>query len=341
MFAFAWPYVFGALPLPLLVALFTPRVRHTPGALLRIPFLSAVPSTRSPARGRRLPAALALLAWCCLVAAAARPQFIGDPVRLPLSGRDLLLAVDISGSMRYEDMVLNGLQSTRLQVVKSVAGNFIERRQGDRLGLILFGSQAYLQAPLTFDRTTVSILLHEAEIGLAGKETAIGDAIGLAVKRLRNDSPGNNRVLVLLTDGANNAGAVEPLRAAALAAQQGLRIYTIGVGAEEMIVRGTFGQNRVNPSADLDERMLTDIAAGTGGHYFRARDTEELVQIYALLDELEPAAVAEDRFRPVKDLYYWPLALALAASVLLAALALRRYAANASAPAAGAAAPQI
>ena len=197
-----------------------------------------------------------------------------------------------------------------------VGGEFIQRRVGDRLGLILFGRQAYLQTPLTFDRETVRTLLHEAVIGLAGKETAIGDAIGLAVKRLQ-DNDINSRVLILLTDGANTAGEVEPIKAAELAAQHGLKIYTIGIGADEMVVSSFFGKQRVNPSADLDEKTLTAIAEKTGGRYFRARDTQQLEQIYHLLDKLEPLEKEAQTFRPTAALYAWPLGLALLLASLL------------------------
>ena len=172
-------------------------------------------------------------------------------------------------------------------MVKFVVSEFVERRVNDRLGLVLFGSQAYLQAPLTFDRATVRTLLDEAVIGLAGKETAIGDAIGLAIRTL--DDAGideGRRVLILLTDGANTAGAVEPLKAAEVAVQRGMVIYTVGVGADALTVRSMFGLRQINPSADLDEETLTAIADMTGGAYFRARDTEELAEIYALLDAL-------------------------------------------------------
>jgi len=186
------------------------------------------------------------------------------------------------------------------------------------LGLILFGSQAYLQTPLTFDRLTVSNLLYEAAIGLAGKETAIGDAIGLAIKRLRDQSE-EDRVLILLTDGANTAGSVDPKKAADLAAQEKVRVYTIGVGADDMLIPSLFGARRVNPSTELDEETLQTIADKTGGRYFRARDTESLNEIYRLLDQLEPVAMDEDTLRPVKELYAWPLAAALLLSVWLAA----------------------
>lgn len=324
MIEFAWPLVLLALPLPLLVVMLAPRAPERHPAALKIPFFNAVQNTDSARQNRRLRLLLSILAWLLLSIAAARPQWIGEALLLPVSGRDLLLAVDISGSMRTQDMLLNNTQVDRLSVVQVVAGDFIERRKHDRVGLILFGSRAYLQTPLTFDRTTVQILLDEAEIGLAGKETAIGDAIGLAVKRLREQPENSSRILILLTDGANNAGEIEPTRATRLAVQQGVRIYTIGIGADEMEVRGAFGSNRVNPSADLDETMLREIAAATGGRYFRARDTESLNTIYQLLDELEPVEVDQEIYRPVKELYYWPLAAALLMTFLLVLITVHR-----------------
>src|SRR5690606_4036471 len=198
---------------------------------------------------------------------------------------------------------------------------FIARRVGDRVGLILFGREAYLQTPLTFDRQTVQTLLDEAVIGLAGKETAIGDAIGLAIRTL--DDAGvesGRRVLVLLTDGANTAGEVEPLKAADLAAQRNMVIHTIGMGADALTVRSLFGLRQINPSADLDEATLTAIAERTGGRYFRARDTQELAAAYDVIDQLEPAESDAAGFRPVKELFYWPLGLALAIALGAAAM---------------------
>lgn len=318
MFEIAWPWVVLVVPLPLLIRLALPAADRSIGLALRFPFFGALAgrqeSTRSAGRWKLL---LALLGWLALVAAAVRPQWIGDPISIPVTGRDLMMAVDISGSMETEDMVLAGQAVTRLQVVKSVAGDFMERRHGDRIGLILFGRRAYLQTPLTFDRETTRILLEESAIGLAGKETAIGDAIGLAVKRLR-ENPEQNRVLILLTDGANTAGAVEPIKAADLAVSEGLKIYTIGVGADELMVRSLFGNRRINPSADLDEKTLTAIAQKTGGRYFRARDTSGLVEIYELLDQLEPMAEEEEVVRPPHDLFIWPLMLAIAFSTVIA-----------------------
>jgi Ca-activated chloride channel family protein len=204
----------------------------------------------------------------------------------------------------------------RLTATKAVAGEFIERRVGDRLGLILFGDTAYLQAPLTFDRKTVRTLLDESVIGLAGDKTAIGDAIGLGVKRLR-DNPEGQRILILLSDGANTAGTVAPLQAAGLAAQAGLKVYTIGIGADEMVIRDLLGSRKVNPSQDLDEPTMRGIAEQTGGRYFRARDVKELEQIYRMLDELEPIERDKRYYRPRTELYPWPLGAALALSFVL------------------------
>jgi Ca-activated chloride channel family protein len=250
--------------------------------------------------------------------AAVRPQWLGEPVPLPQAGRNLVLAIDVSGSMETPDLALDGSQAPRLDVVKQVAGDFIENRGGDRVGLILFGTQAYLQAPLTFDHVTLRHFLEEAVIGVAGRETAIGDAIGLAVKRLR-EAPGGEAVLVLLTDGQNTAGVVSPRQAAKLAAQTGLRIHTIGIGAEQMQVRGLLGMRRVNPSADLDETTLRAIAEATGGRYFRARNRDDLMEVYSRLDELEPVTGDSHAVRPVTELYPWPLGFALLLSLLLAA----------------------
>jgi len=276
---------------------------------LKVPWYQVVVGSKAGWMKRPMLALAAALVWILLVAAAARPQWIGEIDSMPITGRDLLLAVDISGSMDTQDMVWENRAVNRLVVVKNVAGEFIQRRRGDRVGLVLFGSRAYLQTPLTFDTETTAALLDESEIGLAGRETAIGDAIGLAVKRLRQDAA-SERVLILLTDGANTSGEVQPLQAAEFAAREGLTVYTVGVGADEMMVQDFFGSRVVNPSADLDEDTLREIAERTGGVYFRARDAEGLAEIYRLLDKLEPVESDEESVRPVDELFYWPLGLA-------------------------------
>ncbi len=323
MIEWLWPWAFALLPVPLLIRLLWQPVQRQQAALT-VPSIStfrAEEASRAGMAGSRLPWRVLLLwlVWLALVCAAARPQWTGEPVTLPTSGRDLMLAVDISGSMGTEDLQLGGQLVNRLTVVKNVVRDFVARRQGDRVGLILFGTNAYVQAPLTFDLPTVNQLLVEAPVGIAGGKTAIGDAIGLAVKRLRQ-RPAGDRVLILLTDGANNVGEVAPVKAAELAAQEGIRIYTIGVGADEMrlpSIFGSFGSRVVNPSAELDEGTLTAIAGATGGKYYRAQNTAKLIEIYDIIDALEPIEQEAETYRPIAALYYWPLTAAWLAFLVL------------------------
>jgi len=325
-----WPWLSLLAPLPwLLRRLLPPAARRQPA--LRAPFFEdwrELEATQrgSMARGSLLPGALLWLAWLLLLAAAARPTWVGEPVELPRSGRDLMLAIDISGSMRIEDMQVGERLLPRIAVVRELGSSFIERRRGDRIGLILFGSKAYVQSPLSFDTRTVGRFLAEAQIGFAGTETAIGDAIGLAVKRLR-ERPAQSRVLILLTDGQDTASAVPPREAAQVAADLGIRIHTIGVGADALTLPGLFGSSfgarQINPAAELDEATLQKIAQLTGGRYFRARDPRELAGIYQLLDELEPVEQARAVYRPRRALGYIPLLLALCATFALALWAAR------------------
>jgi Ca-activated chloride channel family protein len=312
MIQLVWPWLILALPLPWLIRRLLPPLSPAEQAAMKVPFLDdfSTGSMRAVLQPQKWPLRLAILAWLLLVIAGMRPQWLGEPIEQTISGRDLMLAIDLSGSMEVEDFVINKRQVDRLTAAKWVAGDFIERRVGDRMGLILFGTQAYLQTPLTFDRKTVKTLLDEAFINMAGENTAIGDAIGLAIKRLKNH-PADSRVLILMTDGANTAGEVSPLKAAELAADNHLKIYTIGIGADEMLVRSLFGTQKVNPSRDLDEKALLDIAQKTGGRYFRARNTRELDNIYLLLDQLEPINKDSQFFRPRRELFFWPLGLAL------------------------------
>lgn len=319
MLEFEWPWLALLFPLPLLIRWFFSTQESSLQAALKVSFLEEfveIGESQHKIDSKIWPWAIAFIAWFLLVFASMRPLWLGELIDVPVSGRDLMLAVDLSGSMEQSDFYLKGQRVDRLSATKAVATEFIQQRIGDRIGLILFGEKAYLQTPLTFDRATVSRLLSESAIGLAGQKTAIGDAIGLAVKRLRQRDA-ENRVLILLTDGANTAGEVEPLTAADLAAKEGLTIYSIGIGAEEMLVRDFFGSRRVNPSTDLDEKTLTAIAKKTGGEYFRARNTDELNQIYTIIDKLEPIEDEPERYRPQQSLYYWPLSIAfLLASIL-------------------------
>ena len=320
MFELQWPWLLALLPLPLLIILLPAQKRED--AALRVPFFAQVKNletkTHSLRSQKRVGALLLWLIWSCLVFAAANPQWIGEPVSMPNSGRDLLIAVDISGSMKIEDMKYQGRAIRRLDAVKMVVGDFVKNRKSDRLGLVLFGTQAYLQAPLTYDRQTVNTLLQETEIGFAGDQTSIGDAIGLAIKRLRA-RPDAQRVLIVLTDGANTAGELEPTKAAELAEKEHVKIYTIGFGANEMVIdNGFFGSRVVNPSADLDEPTMRAIAEKTGGQYFRAHNLEELGDVHQMLNRLEPIESEEEKFRPVDSLFYYPLIAALLLSFVWA-----------------------
>lgn len=310
MLSLVWPWALALSPLPLLYRYWRKPINQTVNALIAPAMLAITKPQDSQSSVaswlRNLLKILLTLCWLCAVVALARPQWIGDPVALPTSGRDLLLAVDISPSMRQRDMRIGGQIVNRLVAVKSVVGEFIEKREGDRLGLVLFGEQAYLQTPLTFDKKTLQTLLYEAQMGFAGSNgTAIGDAIGLAVKRLQ-DRPKSHRVVILLTDGANNAGALEPIKAAQLANRAEVKIYTIGVGA-----RGASG---------LDEKSLAEVAKITGGQFFRARNPAELEAIYQELNRLEPLDQEAETIRPTISLYHWPLGIAFVLSLLIAVI---------------------
>ncbi|MBK1654811.1 VWA domain-containing protein [Allochromatium vinosum] len=323
MITLAWPWVLLALPLPVLTR-WLPPARDDVGAALRFPIhvglgTEAVGHPPRPSGWRRQRLLIGLLAWGLLVLAAARPQWVGAPVPLPLAGRDLMLAIDVSGSMAQEDYELDGRPVSRLAVVRTVASAFVERRAGDRLGLILFGTRAYLQTPLTFDGATVAAMLRDSVVGLAGRETAIGDAIGLAVKRLR-EQPEGQRVLILLTDGDNTAGALDPLEAAELAAQAGVRVYTIGIGGGELGVRSLFGMRLLRQASDFDPATLERIAGITGGRAFTADSRQQLEAVYNELDRLEPSEREERTYRPQRALFVWPAALALILSILLIVL---------------------
>jgi Ca-activated chloride channel homolog len=316
MIQLVWPYALLLAPVPFLIRALL-QARPQQQSALTVP---DVRTFRTDGDGGRrsgqnqVPWRLLILwaLWLALVLATARPQWTGEPVSLPTTGRDMMLAVDLSGSMSTEDMMLGNRLVNRLLVMQAVVGDFLTRRKGDRVGLILFGTNAYLQAPLTFDLETVNQLLLEAPVGIAGGRTAIGDAVGLGVKRLQN-RPANHRVLILLTDGANNSGEVAPLKAAELARVAEVRIHAIALGADAMRVPSVFGMfssGMVNPSADMDEETLQAMADMTGGRFFRARNTEELAEIYAIIDALEPIEQDPETYRPIVALYHWPLGLA-------------------------------
>jgi Ca-activated chloride channel family protein len=305
-----WPWLLLILPLPLLVY-WLPAKKKATAVALKMPVM--VDNITSPMIGQQknnVSLILLSIVWGLLVLAVCRPQWLGEPINIPTAGREMMIAVDLSGSMQVEDMQLNGSTVNRLDMLKTLLGEFIERRSGDKLGLILFGDDAYMQTPMTFDRKTVKQMLDESVLGLVGKKTAIGDAMALAVKRF-NEKKQSNRVLLLLTDGQNTAGKITPEQALELAVDKKITIYTIGIGADVMLQRSLFGTRKVNPSSELDEKSLLNIATQTKGQYFRARSSEDMNTIYQLLDQLEPVEQEEKQMRPLTALFFWPLGMAL------------------------------
>jgi Ca-activated chloride channel family protein len=319
---FAWPWLLLALPLPWVVRWLLPPARQA-SAALKVPYgtrLDAIAVQAGHAHARGI-GVLAWVAWILLCVAAARPQQLGELVRPPQAGRDLMLAVDLSGSMSDEDMQLGGGLVDRLTAAKAVLADFLDRRSGDRVGLIVFGQKAYALTPMTLDLDTVREQLDDSVVGLAGRETAIGDAIGLAVKRLKTQAAtqpsSKQNVLILLTDGVNTAGMLDPLKAAELARDNGVRIHAIAFGGEGGGL-SVFGIPLHLPGGgeDIDETTLKRIAELTGGKEFRARDTEQLAGIYAEIDRLEPVKRPGQSVRPRIERYPWPLGIALACGLL-------------------------
>ena len=314
-----WPVVFLLLPVPWLIRRLLPATTRPAPALTLPTFDQARRLNQNNQQDKadtlRPGPLLAWLIWICLLAAAARPLWLAAPIALPTSGRDLMLAVDLSDSMRVADMVEQGQRVDRLSAVKTVVAEFIEAREMDRIGLILFGQHTFLQTPLTFDHGTVRTQLNESRSGFAGSSTAIGDAIAMAINRLR-DRPAESRVLVLLTDGANTSGS-DPVEAAAIAAEAGIRIHTVGIGATSLTVRDVTGASKtINPSQDLDLSTLATVARLTGGQTFRAHDPAEMKTIYQTIDALEPAP-QPTYFQPQRSVLHWPLCAALFLTLLL------------------------
>ncbi len=313
MFELALPWVLWLLPLPLFMWYLLPRASVYLPTALKVPFFTAMVGIVE--QERRLISTQSLLIipaliWIALVIALAGPRWVGEPRPITREGYNLMMVMDLSGSMELTDMLLHGRPASRLTVVKRAARQFVNDRVGDKIGLILFGTQAYLQTPLTYDRHSVLMRLEDATAGLAGKTTSIGDAIGLAVKRLES-VPKQGRVIILLTDGANNSGVISPLQAAEIAKDDGIKIYTIGLGSEADPRALTSNFLMPNASADLDEESLQKISEMTGGQYFRATDIESLQDIYKTINQLETVSEEQATVRPQVDYYPWCVAFAL------------------------------
>ncbi|MCB1381713.1 MAG: VWA domain-containing protein [Notoacmeibacter sp.] len=313
MVSFGWPLAFLLLPLPLILAL--AGRNRAPASPLRVPPALAEAMDAEGSSGRRPPARLLLpaLVWTALVTGIAQPGIISGEQVAPASGRALELVIDLSGSMEKRDFVIGGQVTDRLAAVKTVAGAFLTARQGDRVGLVLFGEEAFSASPVSFDRASVAHALGESAIGMAGRTTAIGEALGLAIVKLRDD-PAPERAIILLSDGTNNSGSAEPEDAARLAAENRIRIHAIGLGSERADAAG----DPIDPSADLDEKTLREVAEASGGTFFRARTTEELKAAYDAIDALEGGKAPAPPFVPRQDLTGY----AIAAMLVLLGLAL-------------------
>ncbi len=303
MIEFALPWAALVFPAVLLLRVLMPSAAGNVVAL-RVPTLDDFTVTRR-AGSAWLVTLCFLLAWAALVAALCQPQRIGGALALPQTGRDLVMAMDISGSMEERDFVWQGQRMSRIAAVREVASDFAKRRVGDRVGLIVFAERAYVQVPLTFDLESVSWFLRDSVVGLAGRSTSIGDAIGLAIKRLKS-RPAESRVIILLTDGSNTSGELSVDEAISLANRFDVRIHTIGVGGVQRALLGS-----VLNSSPIDDEALRVISDQTGGQFFRATNTDDLEAVYQRIDRLEPSNADAPLVRPREPLYYIPLALSL------------------------------
>ena len=312
MLTLAHPWLALLLPLPWLVRWLLPA-HHERKAAVRVPFLQRLSSLVGLKPGSGVAVArrpfsqwlMLSLAWLLVVVAITRPQWLGEPIIKELPMRDLLVAVDLSGSMEAQDFTdKDGNNVDRLTAVKQVLDEFFARRDGDRVGLILFGSAAFVQVPFTDDLDVVRELLGEAQIRMLGPRTMLGDAMGLSINLFKR-SKVDERVLIVLTDGNDTGSLVPPERAAEIARDNGVVVYTIAIG---------------DPTAAgeqaLDEKTLENIAGITNGEYFHANDRQELEAIYTHLDEINPRQVDTQSYRPLTDLYIWPLAASMLMTLL-------------------------
>ena len=313
---FVWPIVFLLLPLPYVLRRMLKPVAENDDAgvqALRVPFYQSVEAftlsgTRLKQRKTMWPL---ILAWILCICAGARPVWFGNASLVPQTGRHIVLTLDVSESMTVQDFDVNGREMNRLDVVKLLADDFLQKRTGDELSLVIFGNEAYTYTPLTRDTQTVRQLLGEIDIGIAGNLTAIGDALALSVANV-SKLPAESRVVILLSDGTSNAGSVSVDESLKLARKLGVKVYTLGIGAETQNIQDFFGfVQRVNASADLDEETLRHIAQQTGGQYFRAKTTADLKEIYDTINKLEPVEQKGSVYRPRTELFWLPLLLSM------------------------------
>ena len=322
MIVFAYPVAFLLIFLPFIIYFLMPTVKGMHGDALKVPFIAdlkriAISSGniwQKPADDNKLSKKFwALYAlWLLLTIACARPQFAGEPIRLKNEGRDIMLVLDISTSMTENDFVYANRRISRLDAVKKVVSEFADKRANDRIGLVLFGTRAYLQSPLTFDKASVKEILWSMKAGMAGDSTSIGDALGLALKNLRDDKNKDNKIIILLTDGENNDGSISMGQAIKLAKDENIKTYTIGVGAPNV-----FFKMIAMTAPGVDEQAMKELAKLTKGRYFRADNTAELQKIYQIIDQSEPTLNDERFVQETTELYYIPVLLATLLGMLI------------------------
>lgn len=328
MIELACPNMLWLFILPVFIYFILPAVRRMYGDSLKVPFVEDITEIKSNSKHIKLAdytspkvsllkMLLLIVVWCLLVVALCRPQWVGEPRRVKNEGRDILLVVDISKSMLERDFAYQGKYYDRLTTVKSVVQEFIDKRTEDRIGLVLFGTRAYMQVPLTYDKQSIKDVLSVTEAGMAGNSTSIGDAVGVALKNLPHDDI-NNKIIILLTDGENNDGSLSMLQAMDLAQQENVKVYTIGVGSDETALFGGF--ITMQRDSGLDEESLKKLAAVTDGFYFRAKDVSSLQKIYRRIDELEPQTSEGRIVQETKDLFYLPAFASLLLFLLVVAL---------------------
>lgn len=324
---FVWPFAFFLIALPVLVRLFIMPAKGADDMLsvaLRVPFFEKTKGFEATGivhLPNKTVGVFLSIAWAFFVLACMRPIAFLDTAPIDRRARNIMLVVDTSGSMNQEDFLIKETPVSRLYIVKQVVDGFIKNRPEDNLGLVIFGSEAYTYAPLSFDKQTLRSLFSEVSAGIAGETTAIGDALTMAVQDV-SGVPNDSKIVILLSDGYDNASVVPVEKALEIAKKQNVKVYTVGVGSDVQMANTFMGLVPVNPSADLDEKTLKRIAKQTGGKYFRAKSTKQLQEVYEDINSLERVKAEDITARPRVELFYLPLLFAM--GFLLAAFARKR-----------------
>ncbi len=321
MIVLANPNALWMLVVPVLIYYILPAVGKMYGDALQVPFVADIMEIKGKTASNRRTGSskkqssffkflFLLVLWCAVTAALCRPQWVGEPQKVHHESRDIMLVVDVSKSMLERDFMYQGRNYDRMSVVKQVVADFADARVDDRIGLVVFGTRAYMQVPLTYDKASLKETLFAIDAGMAGDSTSIGDAIGVALKNLAlSGDEAENKVIVLLTDGENNDGSISFPQAIKMAQEEKIKFYTIGVGSDSISLWG--GLFSVPTASGLDETSLKRLAEATKGNYFRAKDVDSLIKVYNEINRLE-AQDHEGRFvQQTKDLFYYPAALAL------------------------------